>query len=168
MSFLLLSFNFSIKRPVFLDKHMFAIKNMCLYNGYKTRKANIMENNVPREKWLYPDRCMKKWLGWILSDHSAYMEEASISERPVEPKPEQSQETISDILEDAWQNAKIVAVQVGTPYDERLLPDIEGAVIGHWDDQVYLQLKNGDTQSIDAADIRNVALLNPDRWWALA
>ena len=51
----------------------------------------MMENNVPREKWLYPDRCMKKWLGWILSDHSAYMEEASISERPVEPKPEQSQ-----------------------------------------------------------------------------
>ena len=49
-----------------------------------------MENNVPREKWLYPDRCMKKWLGWILSDHSAYMEKASISERPVEPKPEQS------------------------------------------------------------------------------
>ena len=46
-----------------------------------------MENNVPREKWLYPDRCMKKWLGWILSDHSAYMEKASISERPVEPKP---------------------------------------------------------------------------------
>ena len=128
----------------------------------------MMENNVPREKWLYPDRCMKKWLGWILSDHSAYMEEASISERPVEPKPEQSQETISDILEDAGQNAKIVAVQIGTPYDDRLLPDIEGAVIGHWDDQVYLQLKNGDTQSINAADIRNVALLNPDRWWALA
>lgn len=25
-----------------------------------------MENNVPREKWLYPDRGMKKWLGWIL------------------------------------------------------------------------------------------------------
>ena len=80
----------------------------------------------------------------------------------------QSQETISDILEDAWQNAKIVAVQIGTPYDDRLLPDIEGAVIGHWDDQVYLQLKNGDTQSINVADIRNVALLNPDRWWALA
>ena len=39
-----------------------------------------MENNVPQEKWLYPDRCMKKWLGWILSDHSAYMEKASISE----------------------------------------------------------------------------------------
>ena len=78
-----------------------------------------MENNVPQEKWLYPDRCMKKWLGWILSDHSAYMEKASISERPVEPKPEQSQETISDILEDAWQNAKIVAVQIGTPYDDR-------------------------------------------------
>lgn len=128
----------------------------------------MMENNVPKEKWLYPDRGMKKWLGWILSDHSAYMEKASISERPVEPKPEQSQETISDILEDAWQNAKIVAVQIGTPYDDRLLPDIEGAVIGHWDDQVYLQLKNGDTQSINAADIRNVALLNPDRWWALA
>jgi len=88
--------------------------------------------------------------------------------RPGEPKPERSQETISDILEDAWQNAKIVAVQIGTPYDDRLLPDIEGAVIGHWDDQVYLQLKNGDTQSVNAADIRNVALLNPDRWWALA
>ena len=84
------------------------LRTMRLYNGYKlTRKANIMENNVPREKWLYPDRCMKKWLGWILSDHSAYMEKASISERPVEPKPEQSQETISDILEDAWQNAKL-------------------------------------------------------------
>ncbi|POE40582.1 DNA-directed RNA polymerase beta subunit [Lacticaseibacillus paracasei] len=127
-----------------------------------------MENNVPREKWLYPDRCMKKWLGWILSDHSAYMEEAAISEQPAQPKPEQSQEIISDVLEDAWENAKIVAVQVGTPNDEHLLPDIEGAVIGRWDDQVYLQLKTGEMQSIDAAEIRNVQLLNPDRWWALA
>lgn len=96
------------------------------------------------------------------------MEKAAISEQPVPPKPEQSQETISDVLEDAWQNAKIVAVQVGKPYDEHLLPDIEGAVIGRWDDQVYLQLKTGEIQSIDAADIRNVQLLNPDRWWALA
>lgn len=93
-----------------------------------------MENNIPREKWLYPDRCMKKWLSWIPSDHSAYMKKASISERSVEPKPEQSQETISDILKDTWQNAKIAAVQVGTPYYDQLLPDIEGAVIGHWDD----------------------------------
>lgn len=38
MSFLLLSFNFSIKRPVFLGKHMFAIKNVRLYNDYKTIK----------------------------------------------------------------------------------------------------------------------------------
>ena len=126
-----------------------------------------MENNVPREKWLYPDRCMKKWLGWILSDHSAYMEEAAISEQPVQPKPEQTQETINGVLEDAWQNSKIVAVQIGTPYDDRLLPDIEGAVIGHWDDQVYLQLKTGEMKSINAAEIRNVQLLNPDRWWAL-
>lgn len=39
MSFLLLSFNFSIKRPVFLGKHMFAIKNVRLYNNYKRFKG---------------------------------------------------------------------------------------------------------------------------------
>ncbi|WP_338321794.1 DNA-directed RNA polymerase subunit beta [Lacticaseibacillus paracasei] len=103
----------------------------------------------------------------MFSNHSDFTEAVSISGRPVEPKPEQYQETISNTLEDAWQNAKIVVVQIGTPYDDRLLPDIEGTVIGHWDDQVYLQIKNGDTQSINAADIWNVALLNPDRWWAL-
>lgn len=61
-------------------------------NIKQVRKVYIMENNVAREKWLYPDCCMKKWFGWILSDHSTYGEETSISEYPV--KPEQSQETI--------------------------------------------------------------------------
>jgi hypothetical protein len=38
MPFLLLSFNFSIKRPAVLGKRMFAIKNVRLYNDYKTIK----------------------------------------------------------------------------------------------------------------------------------
>ena len=107
-----------------------------------------MENNVPRERWLYPDRGMKKWLGWILSDHATFMEDATVSETPVDPKPQQSPETISDVLEDAWQNAKIVAIQMGTIYNDGLLPDVEGAVIGYWDDQVYLQQKTGDVKAL--------------------
>lgn len=126
-----------------------------------------MENNVPRERWLYPDRGMKKWLGWILSDHATFMEDATVSETPVDPKPQQSPETISDVLEDAWQNAKIVAIQMGTIYNDGLLPDVEGAVIGYWDDQVYLQQKTGDVKALSTTDIRNVQLLNPDKWWAL-
>ena len=39
MPFLLLSFNFSIKRPVFLGKRMFAIENVRLYNNYKIHKG---------------------------------------------------------------------------------------------------------------------------------
>ncbi|POD88767.1 hypothetical protein S101258_00481 [Lactiplantibacillus plantarum subsp. plantarum] len=33
-----------------------------------------MERVVPREKWLYDDRGMMKWMGWILAGHSAYLE----------------------------------------------------------------------------------------------
>lgn len=39
MPFLLLSFNFSIKRPAVLGKRMFAIKNVRLYNNYKIHKG---------------------------------------------------------------------------------------------------------------------------------
>lgn len=45
--------------------------------------------------------------------------------------------------------------------------DVMGAVIGYWDDQVYLQQKTGDVKALSTTDIRNVQLLNPDKWWAL-
>ncbi|WP_288530584.1 hypothetical protein [uncultured Lactiplantibacillus sp.] len=35
-----------------------------------------MERVVPCEKWLYDDRGMMKWMGWILAGHSAYLEGA--------------------------------------------------------------------------------------------
>lgn len=49
-----------------------------------------MERSVSEVLCLYPDRGMQKWLGWILSDHSAYMEDQPYSETPVAFEEEQN------------------------------------------------------------------------------
>lgn len=74
-------------------------------------------NNVPRERWLYNDRGMAKWMGWLLSDHSAYLNEAAKSDLPAAPLSEMTAEDIDSTLQNAWLNSKAVSIQLAPLYD---------------------------------------------------
>lgn len=111
-------------------------------------------NNVPKERWLYNDRGMAKWMGWLLSDHSAYLNEATKSDLPEAPLTEMTAEDIDSALQRAWLNSKAVSIQLAPLYDSKFLPLIEGAVIGCTEGQVNLLQKDTTIRTIDVADIR--------------
>lgn len=124
-----------------------------------------MERNVPRELWLYPDRGMKKWLGWILSDHSAYMESQAIDEKPTPEKPEQKANVIDQILQTAWEQGQVVAIQLNALYDGQYRRDLEGPILGYADGQIYLQRKDGLVLPVQVEDIRHIDVLDATKWW---
>lgn len=120
---------------------------------------------VPRENWLYPDRGMAKWMGWLLSDHSAYLSEAAKSEQPEQVLPEMTASAIDARLQEAWSDSKVVSVQLTPLYDNQVLPAIKGAVIGISDNQVVLLQNDNTTQAIDVTEIRHVKIIEPEKWW---
>lgn len=124
-----------------------------------------MERNVPRELWLYPDRGMKKWLGWILSDHSAYMESQAIDEKPTPEKTEQKASVIDQILQTAWEQGQVVAIQLNALYDGQYRRDLEGPILGYADGQIYLQRKDGLVLPVQVEDIRHIDVLDATKWW---
>lgn len=124
-----------------------------------------MERNVPRELWLYPDRGMKKWLGWILSDHSAYMESQAVGEIPTPEKPEQKASVIDQTLQTAWEQGQVVAIQLNALYDGQYRRDLEGAILGYADSQIYLQRKDGLVLPVQVEDIRHIDVLDATVWW---
>lgn len=124
-----------------------------------------MERNVPRELWLCPDRGMKKWLGWILSDHSAYMESQAIDEKPTPEKPEQKASVIDQILQTAWEQGQVVAIQLNALYDGQYRRDLEGPILGYADGQIYLQRKDGLVLPVQVEDIRHIDVLDATKWW---
>lgn len=133
--------------------------------GESKMADSLVENNVPRELWLYPDRGMMKWMGWLLSDHSAYLEEAAKSEKPQQPLSEMTFADINATLQTAWEQSQSVAVQLAALYNDQYLPLIEGAVVGLVDGQVYLQPKSGRPRMLAVADIRHVEPLDTTKWW---
>ncbi|AKP66813.1 hypothetical protein [Companilactobacillus ginsenosidimutans] len=124
-----------------------------------------MEQIVPREKWLYNDRGMMKWMGWLLSDHSAFMEGEKVKERLTPVKPEMEVEIISEQLKDAWENSKSVSVQINVLENDEYVPEIEGVVVGFDTGRIYLQLDSGETRLLHLEEIRCVNIQKNDKWW---
>lgn len=125
-----------------------------------------MERIVPREKWLYDDRGMIKWMGWILSDHSAYMEGASQQAQPREVKPEMAAAEISANLQTAWKSGQTVLIQSDTLENNCFTAEYQGTVAGYQGDQIYLQLANDSVKFFHLDEIRYVELQAAEKWWS--
>ncbi len=125
-----------------------------------------MTRIVPREMWLYDDRCMMNWMGWLLSDHSAYLEQEASRERVIAPKPEMSAEALEECLQTVWAQQTPVAIQMNALYGERYLPDIVGVVVGRDHGQVFLQKADGQLKMLAVADMRHAQPTESTHWWA--
>ena len=110
---------------------------------------------------VYRDRGMKKWAGFILSEHTLEQEKYEKAKKKVNlPKPQMSPEDIYTTMQQAQIKNKRIAVQ-------REAVDIEG---NYYDDVVGL-LKGADsrgiyigTTRIDFDEIRNVELVDHTKW----
>ncbi|BDZ31587.1 DNA-directed RNA polymerase subunit beta [Lactiplantibacillus sp. WILCCON 0030] len=125
-----------------------------------------MERIVPREKWLYDDRGMLKWMGWILSDHSAYMESVGKQTRPREVKPEMPVTQISANLQKAWKTGQAVIVQSDTLENNCFTAEYHGQVAGYQGDQIYLQLANDSVKFFHLDELRYVEIPTAEKWWS--
>lgn len=123
------------------------------------------ERNVPREKWLYDDRGMKKWMGWILADHSEYMAKEAKLEQFAEPKPQMINEEISKVLDHAWKQNHQITIQLNDLYDNHFQNDVVGWIGGFQNRQIFLADESGEYKHIEVEDIRNVEELTASKWW---
>ena len=103
----------------------------------------------------YQDRGMKKWQGFMLSDHIATLNrDKEEKARVYFEKDTMSEVEISQVLLHAFANHKTVLVQLKEKtLDKKVQPDITGIVKGYEDDKIVI----GDTE-VELGNINNIQI----------
>lgn len=108
---------------------------------------------------------MEKWQGWILADHSAFLESEDKRLQPKRPKPEMTKDEINQVLEQAYVKSQVVEVQENTEYNGQYENCISGAIVGFSMGQLYLQRNTGKIMTIIVDDLRNAEMIDAEKWW---
>ena len=103
----------------------------------------------------YQDRGMKKWQGFMLSDHIATLNRDKEEKAKVYTEKDTMSETeVSQVLLRAFANNKVVSVQLKEKtLDKKIQPDIVGLVKGYDQDKIII----GDNK-IELSNINNIQL----------
>ena len=103
----------------------------------------------------YQDRGMKKWQGFMLSDHIATLNRDKEEKAKVySEKDAMSEAEVSQVLLQAFANNKVVAVQLKEKtLDKKIQPDIVGLVKGYDGDKIII----GDTE-VELSNINNIQI----------
>ena len=115
-------------------------------------KFNDTVNNFFKN---YQDRGMKKWQGFMLSDHIATLNRDKEEKAKVYTEKDTMSETeVSQVLLQAFANNKVVVVQLKEKtLDKKIQPDIVGLVKGFDQDKIII----GDNK-IELSNINNIQL----------
>ena len=124
--------------------------------------------DIPRDRWLYHDRSMAKWLGWLLSDHTAFLSDKRKAGAPTPLLPQMDNSTIDSRLQVAWEKSQPITLQLTPDFDDDdHAPMIDGAIVGFASGQISLmQQATGEIANISVDQIRHIELLTPSHWWA--
>lgn len=103
----------------------------------------------------YQDRGMKKWQGFMLSDHIATLNRDKEEKAKVYTEKETMSEVeISQVLLQAFANNKVVSVQLKEKtLDKKIQPDVVGLVKGYDGDKIVI----GDTE-IELGNINHIEI----------
>ena len=103
----------------------------------------------------YQDRGMKKWQGFMLSDHIATLNRDKEEKTKVYfEKDNMPEAEVSQVLLQAYANNKVVSVQLKEKtLDKKIQPDIVGLVKGYDGDKIVI----GDNE-IELGDINNIQI----------
>ena len=104
----------------------------------------------------YQDRGMKKWQGFMLSDYTSTVSKIDKKRAKVyEKKKPMSLESISEILMIAYANHRSVSVQLKqVDTEDKLLPNIVGAVDGYQVDHVVIAGEWIELEDINHVEIK--------------
>ena len=103
----------------------------------------------------YQDRGMKKWQGFMLSDHIATLNRDKEEKAKVySEKDTMSEAEVSQVLLQAYANNKVVSVQLKEKtLDKKIQPDIVGLVKGYNEDKIVI----GNTE-VELSDINHIQI----------
>ena len=104
----------------------------------------------------YQDRGMKKWKGFMLSDHIVELNKDKEEQAKVySEKDTMSEVEISQVLLQAFANNKVVAVQFKEKtLDKKIQPDIVGLVKGYNGDKIVISDVEVELSNINHIEIR--------------
>jgi len=103
----------------------------------------------------YQDRGMKKWQGFMLSDHIVALNKDKEEQAKVYSEKDTMYEAeISQVLLQAFANNKVVSVQLKEKtLDKKIQPDIVGLVKGYNEDKIVI----GNTE-VELSDINHIEI----------
>lgn len=117
-----------------------------------------LNNSYFRE---YQDRGIQKWQGMYLSEHTAEMEkEQKREQRTILPKKVMTENEIQELLTSAYQNQRIIAIQLEMKdLENNYFDDITGTIKGFDALGIFV----GDTK-VHYDEIRNIELPVFHKW----
>lgn len=135
----------------FQSYHFIIIANKCLVDIMKNNFDDVVNNFFKN----YQDRGMKKWQGFMLSDHIATINrDKEEKTRVYSEKDAMSETEISQVLLRAFANNKVVSVQLKEKtLDKKIQPDVVGLVKGYDGDKIVI----GDTE-IELGNINHIEI----------
>lgn len=103
----------------------------------------------------YQDRGMKKWQGFMLSDHIAALNKDKEEQAKVySEKDTMSEADISQVLLQAFANNKVVVVQLKEKtLDKKIQPDVVGLVKGYEGDKIIISNSQVELNNINHIQI---------------
>ncbi|AQY49671.1 hypothetical protein PWEIH_06781 [Listeria weihenstephanensis FSL R9-0317] len=110
----------------------------------------------------YKDRGMKKWGGFILSEHTAHIEQANQAPQWKEAMDEAS---IQDVLEHALSHRVMLAIQEHQAIGIEAKADILGQLIGIEGDSIYIRTSSG-IKAIELSNIRHIEERRLEKWYS--
>lgn len=125
--------------------------NKCLVEKMKNNFNDTVNNFFKN----YQDRGMKKWQGFMLSDHIATLNRDKEEKAKVYSEKDTMSETeVSQILLQAFANNKVVSVQLKEKtLDKQIQPNIVGLVKGYEGDKIVI-----GTNEVELGNINNIHL----------
>ena len=111
---------------------------------------------------LYNDRCIKKWQGFVLSEHNATInEQKRINSAKIEAKEQQEELEIGLVLNHAFRMQLVVNIQINALENGLFANDVVGTIEGFDEELVYLS----SGVFISLSEIRNVQLGVRAKWY---
>lgn len=125
--------------------------NKCLVDIMKNNFNDIVNNFFKN----YQDRGMKKWQGFMLSDHIATLNrDKEEKAKEYTEKDTMSETEVSQVLLQAFANNKVVSVQLKEKtLDKKIQPDIVGLVKGYEGDKIVI-----GTNEVELSNINNIEI----------
>jgi hypothetical protein len=106
---------------------------------------------------LYNDRKMKKWQGFMLTEHNAELRKQKENSKEIVQRKQQDLSEITSLLEHSYKYKTILSIQLNITENGNFSKDLVGFIGGYDEEYLYLVSKHKQHR-ITVAQIRNIVV----------